>query len=113
MTGNSICSGDLIFYGVHALEQLYVCTGPGIECVQNVGEEGKDIVIITKRDGRKLVLTVYRDISYLFQTNLYGKKGWREIRVEDSDYFYSNTLRAFLRMMEMKQPPSRLKKLWK
>ncbi|MBC7330040.1 Gfo/Idh/MocA family oxidoreductase [bacterium] len=105
LTGNSICSGDLIFYGIHAMEQLYVCIGQGIKSVQNVGEEGKDIVIITKEDGRKFVLTVYKEISYLFQMNLYGTKGWREVRVEDSDYFYSNMLRAFLRMVETKEPP--------
>jgi len=105
LTGNSICSGDLIFYGIHAMEQLYVCIGPGIRSVQNVGEEGKDIVIITKEDGRKFVLTVYKEISYLFQMNLYGTKGWREIRVEDSDYFYSNMLKAFLKMVETKEPP--------
>jgi predicted dehydrogenase len=105
LTGNSICSGDLIFYGIHAMEQLYVCIGPGIRSVQNVGEEGRDIVIITKEDGRKFVLTVYKEISYLFQMNLYGTKGWREIRVEDSDYFYSNMLRAFLKMVDTKEPP--------
>jgi len=105
LTGNSICSGELIFYGIHALEQLYVCIGPGIKSVQNVGEEGKDIVVITKKDGRKFVLSVYKDISYLFQMNLYGTKGWREIRVEDSDYFYSNMLKAFLRMVKTKEPP--------
>jgi hypothetical protein len=37
--------------------------------------------------------------------NLYGTKGWREIRVEDSDYFYSNMLKAFLRMVDTKEPP--------
>jgi len=105
LTGNSICSGDLIFYGIHAMEQLYVCIGPGIKSIQNLGEEGRDIVIITKEDGRKFVLTVYKEISYLFQMNLYGTKGWREIRVEDSDYFYSNMLKAFLRMVERKEPP--------
>lgn len=36
--------------------------------------------------------------------NLYGTRGWREIRVEDSDYFYSNMLRAFLKMVETRQP---------
>jgi len=104
-TGNSICSGDLIFYGIHALEQLYVCIGTGIKCVQNVGDEGRDIVVITKQDGRRFVLSVYKDISYLFQMNLYGTKGWREVRVEDSDYFYSHMLKAFLTMVETKQPP--------
>ncbi|MGB9797117.1 MAG: Gfo/Idh/MocA family protein [bacterium] len=105
LTGNSICSGDLIFYGIHALEQLYVCIEPGIKSVQNVGEEGRDIVVITKKDGRKFILTVYKEISYLFQMNLYGTKGWREVRVEDSDYFYSNMLRDFLKMVETKEPP--------
>ncbi|MGC8834901.1 MAG: Gfo/Idh/MocA family protein, partial [Armatimonadota bacterium] len=93
LTGNSICSGDLIFYGIHALEQLYVCIGAGIKCVQNVGEEGRDTVVITKEDRRKFILSVYKEIPYLFQMNLYGTKGWREIRVEDSDYFYSKMLR--------------------
>lgn len=105
LTGSSVCSGDLIFYGVHAMEQLYVCVGGGIKSVQNVGEEGQDIVIITKKDGRKFILIVYKDAYYLFQMNLYGTRGWREVRVEDSDYFYSNMLRAFLKMVETKQPP--------
>ncbi|MBO3810249.1 MAG: gfo/Idh/MocA family oxidoreductase, partial [Candidatus Brockarchaeota archaeon] len=30
---------------------------------------------------------------------------WREVRVEDSDYFYSNMLRAFLKMVETRQQP--------
>lgn len=105
LTGNSICKGDLVFYGIHAMEQLYVCIGPGIRCVQNVGKEGEDIVVITKKDGKKFLLTVYKEISYLFQMNLYGTKGWREVRVEDSDYFYSNMLKAFVKMVETKEPP--------
>jgi len=105
LTGNSICNGDLVFYGIHAMEQLYVCMGQGISSVQNVGEEGQDIVVITKQDGRKFLLTVYKEISYLFQMNLYGRKGWREVRVEDSDYYYSNMLKAFIRMVETREPP--------
>jgi len=105
LTGSSVCSGDLVFYGVHALEQLYVCVGGGVESVRNVGEEGRDIVVVTMRDGGRFVLTVYRNIHYLFHMSLYGTRGWREVRVEDSDYFYSNMLRAFLRMVETMQPP--------
>jgi len=105
LTGSSVCSGDLIFYGVHAMEQLYVCMGGGIKSVQNVGEEGRDIVVVTKKDGRRFILVVYKDVHYLFQMNLYGTRGWRKVRVEDSDYFYSNMLRAFLKMAETKQPP--------
>jgi len=105
MTGNSICSGDLIYYGIHALEQLYVVVGPGIRSVQNVGESDKDIVLITMADGRRFVLSVYKEISYLFQMNLYGTKGWREVKVEDSDYFYSKMLEAFVGMVRTKQMP--------
>lgn len=105
LTGISVCSGDLVFYGVHALEQLYVCVGGGVESVRNVGEEGRDMVILRMRDGRRFVLTVYRDIHYLFHMSLYGTRGWREVRVEDSDYFYSNMLRAFLQMVETRKPP--------
>jgi len=105
LTGNSICSGDLIYYGIHALEQLYVIVGPGIRCVQNVGESDKDIVVITMEDGRRFVLSVYKEISYLFQMNLYGTKGWGEVKVEDSDYFYSKMLEAFLWMVRTRQMP--------
>lgn len=105
LTGNSICSGDLIYYGIHALEQLYVVVGPGMRCVQNVGESGKDIVVITMKDGRRFLWSVYRDISYLFQMNLYGTKGWREVRVEDSDYFYSKMLESFMKMVKTKVVP--------
>jgi len=105
LTGNSICSGDLIYYGVHALEQLYVVIGPGIRCVQNVGESGKDIVVITMKDERIFLLSVYKAISYLFQMNLYGTKGWSEVRVEDSDYFYSRMLESFVVMVKTKVMP--------
>jgi len=105
LTGNSICSGDLMFYGIHALEQLYVVVGPGIRCVQNIGEDNKDIVVITLRDGRRFILSVYKDISYLFQMNLYGTKGWREVKVEDSGYFYYKMLESFVKMIRTKEMP--------
>jgi len=105
MTGNTICSGDLIYYGVHALEQLYVVVGQGIRCVQNLGERDKDIVVITLKDGRKFVLTAYKNLFYLFQMNLYGTKGWREVRVEDSNFFYSKMLEAYVRMVKTREMP--------
>ena len=105
LTGNTVCKGDLIYYGIHALEQLYVVVGPGIEAVQNVGETGRDIVLITLKDRRRFVLTVYKDVSYLFQMNLYGTKGWREVRVEDSNHFYSKMLEAFVRMVKTNETP--------
>lgn len=105
LTANTVCKGDLLFYGIHAFEQLYTVIGPGIKSVLNIGLPGKDIVIITKNDGRKFVLTVYEDIGYLFQMTLYGKNGWQEIVVQDSDYFYSNMLKKFTGMVETREMP--------
>lgn len=105
LTGNTICKGDLIFYGIHPFEQLYTVIGSGIKSVQNVGFSDKDIVIVTKNDGRKFVLTVFQEIGYLFQMNLYGTKGWRQVVAEDSNYFYSNMLKKFVKMVETKQMP--------
>ena len=105
LTGNTTCSGDLIFYGIHAFEQLYAVIGPGIKSVRNLGSEGKDMVVVTKKDGRQFILTVFKDIGYLFQMNLYGAKGWRQVVVEDSNYFYSNMLSKFVEMVKTKKMP--------
>ena len=105
LTGNTTCSGDLIFYGIHAFEQLYTVIGSGIRSVRNLGSEGKDVVLVTKMDGREFVLTVFKDIGYLFQMNLYGTKGWRQVIVEDSNYFYSSMLNKFVEMVKTKKMP--------
>ena len=105
LTGNTTCSGDLIFYGIHAFEQLYAVIGSGIRSVRNLGSEGKDVVLVTKKDGKNFVLSVFKDIGYLFQMNLFGAKGWRQVVVEDSDYFYSNMLGKFVEMVKTKKMP--------
>jgi len=105
LTGSTICRGDLVFYGIHAFELLYSIVGRGIKSIRNIGSKGKDIVIVQYKDGRKFILTVYEDIHYLFQMNLYGTKGYKQVIVEDSDYFYSEMLRHFLAMVETKKEP--------
>jgi hypothetical protein len=50
-------------------------------------------------------LTVYKNLFYLFQMNLYGTKGWREVRVEDSNFFYSKMLDAYVRMVKTREMP--------
>lgn len=105
LVGLTICRGGLVFYGIHAFEALYSVVGPGIKSVNNIGSKGKDIVIIKYKDGRKFILTVYEDIHYLFQMNLYGTKGYRQLVVEDSEYFYSNMLKHFITMVKTKKEP--------
>lgn len=105
LTGSTICRGDLVFYGIHAFELLYSIVGRGIKSVRNIGSKGKDIVIVQYKDGRKFILTVYEDIHYLFQMNLYGTKGYKQVIVEDSEYFYSHMLKHFITMVETKKEP--------
>lgn len=105
LTGTAIGRGDLIFYGIHPLEGLHSIIGPGIKSVRNVGSKDKNIVIMQYSDGRNFILQVYEDINSPFQINLYGTKGWRQILIEDSDYFYSNMLKSFVKMVRTKKEP--------
>ncbi len=108
LTGFSICResrGSLVFYGIHAFELLYSIVGGGIKSVVNVGDRSEDILVLTYRDGRKFVVSSYEAISPLFQISLYGTKGSRTFRIEDSGYFYVEMLRHFVRMVETGREP--------
>lgn len=101
----AVCKGELFYYGIHALELAYSVLGSGIASVQNVGESGRDVVKIRYRDGRTLMLLVSESISYLFQLNLYGSDGWRQVVVEDDTAFYSSMLRQIARMVQERSAP--------
>ncbi len=108
LTGFAICrewQGGLVFYGIHAFELLYSVIGPGVKSVRSAGKKRKDIVIIRYKDGRDFVLAAYEEIAPLFQINLYGTKGYRNITATDSDYFYSNMLKHFVKMVKTKKEP--------
>ncbi len=108
LTGFAICrewQGSLIFYGIHAMELLYSVVGPGIESVRNIGEKAKDILIVKYKDGRKFIVSAYEKIAPTFQINLYGTNGNVSITAEDSDFFYSEMLRDFVRMVKTGKEP--------
>jgi len=105
LTGSAVGPGDLIYYGIHPLELAYTVMGPGIKSVQNVGRMDRNIVKIAYEDGRSLVLQVFKGIAYVFHLSLYGEKGWKDITVKDSAYFYWNMLNHFLRMVRERRPP--------
>ncbi|MDD2710917.1 MAG: Gfo/Idh/MocA family oxidoreductase [Verrucomicrobiae bacterium] len=103
LTGFSVCKegmGDLVFYGIHAVELLFSVVGHEIQSVKNVGKAKEDMLVLDYRDGRRFVVTAYENISGAFQLALYGTKGNRFIKVEDSGYFYSEMLRQFVKMVE-------------
>ncbi len=111
---SAICQGkymaaeNIIHYGIHILELAYSVIGPGAVAVQNVGETGKNVVKIDFQDGRVLILSVFPEISQLFQLNLYGRKGAAAVQVEDWDYFYWKMLTTYIQMVRSGKLPVRL-----
>ena len=84
---------------------MYSIVGKGIKSIRNIGSKSNDIVIVQYKDRRRFILTVYGDIHYLIQMDFYGIKGYKQIIVEDSEYFYSEMLRYFLTMVETEKEP--------
>ncbi len=105
VTAVSTSPNELVYYGIHGAELFYAVLGPGVEYVHNIGEEGREIVKVAYRDGRRALLLVNEGTRMGFRLTLYGTKGWKEITVTDAAYFYSNTLKHFLQMVQTKKPP--------
>ena len=97
--------GDLIFYGIHALEFLYSIVGPGVESVQNLGKKTEDILFLKYKDGRCFVVTAYENIKITFQVNLYGTEGFRSFMGENAGHYYSEMMRNFVGMVQTKKGP--------
>ncbi len=105
LTGTAICAGDLVFYGIHPCEGLYVLLGERVKSVRNVGDKGKDILAVRYKDGRRFLVIANEDINYLLQINLYGTKGSAQINIEDSEHFYSEMLKNFVGMVKTGKEP--------
>jgi predicted dehydrogenase len=101
----TVCNGELVFYGIHALELAFAIMGPGVRSVYNVGQEKSSVVRLAYEDGRSLVLMVGEEIAPVFQLNLYGSKGRQDIIVRDATGFYSNMLGKVVEMARTKQSP--------
>lgn len=97
--------GDLIFYGIHALEFLYSIIGGGIESVRNMGKKSEDILFLKYKDGRSFVVTAYENIKVNFQVNLYGTEGFRLFAGDNAGYYYSEMMRNFVNMVQTKKEP--------
>ncbi len=95
----TICGGELFYYGIHALELGQSVMGAGVRAVHNIGSPDRHIVKLSYGDGRTLIFMVYQSISYVFQLNLHGTKGRRDIVVTDGNGFYANTLNAVVEMV--------------
>jgi len=105
ITGNALGPNELVFYGIHSLEALITLVGPGVRSVRNAGSINRDVLTIEYKDGRLFTLTVNKEMGYVFQVNLYGTKGWRQVTIKDSAYFYSTMLKRFVQMVKTGKPP--------
>jgi len=97
--------GEVLRYGIHPLELVHTVIGRGVEYVQNVGDEGSNVVKIAYPDGRRIVLLAFKNISYTLEGVFYGKKGRRAVIVKDDGYFYSNMLKHFVEGIKNKRMP--------
>jgi len=98
---HAVGPNELIFYGIHPLELAHTVLGPGAESVINVGDtNGHNIVRVRWSDGRYLVMQVFEDVAYGFESRFYGANGVCEVKVEDAAYFYQTMLRQFIKLIE-------------
>jgi virulence factor len=97
---------ELVFYGIHALELVHTVLGPGVEWVQNIGDEERAFVRCGYPDGTSIMLQVLGPGGYPGMHGcFYGERGGVHVAVEDAAAFYGNTLMEFARMVETRRMP--------
>jgi len=97
---------ELVFYGIHALELVHTVLGPGVEWVQNIGDEDRAFVRCAYPDGTSIMLQVLGPGGYPGMHGcFYGERGGVHVAVEDAAAFYGNMLREFAQMVETREMP--------
>lgn len=66
---------DLFWYGIHGIELLYTCMGPGCETVTRVNTEGTDVVVGKWKDGRIGTFRGLRAGKEDYGAVVFGSKG--------------------------------------
>jgi virulence factor len=100
-------TGHPIIYGIHTVEMLHSIMGPGIESVQNIGDEKKDILKIHYGDGRDAVAVIAHDAKTVFRTDVLGSE--KHLSTGDIDRTGYQTgadgaMKAYLQMLRTKKP---------
>jgi len=96
---------ELIFYGIHPLELAHTVMGPGVEWVQNVGDEQCSLVRCAYPDGRSIMLQVLAPAQPGLQATFFGEKDFRPVVVTDGGCFYQEMIRRFVAMVQTRQMP--------
>lgn len=105
LTGSVMGPNELVFYGIHALTLLRAIVQTPIKSVQNMGEPGAAMVIVTMEDGRKFLFSTHEKARSGFEANLYGTAGAAHVRVSDAAHYYSTMLKDVVKMVETGKAP--------
>jgi virulence factor len=96
----SVGPGDWYNYGIHAVEAAIAVYGVGAKSVLQVHSSDRDLTVISHTDGPRMVIGTLRDSHAPFHVTAYGADGVAETDVSNYSGFYSNTIRAAVRMAE-------------
>lgn len=92
--------GDWYNYGVHTVEAAVALIGFGAESVQQLHSSDRDVTVASHADGPRIVIGTLRDAHPPFHITAYGERGVFETDVSGFSGFYTNTIRAAVRMAE-------------
>lgn len=88
-------------YGVHMVEGICALLDDmNPISVTNIGEEEKEIVVITFENGIKAVIFLYMDIAPTFQVSVFGNRAWRMGEIKNSYSEFRDNIIEFIRSVE-------------
>jgi len=73
-------------YGIHVLEGISPIMGSDIEWVQNIGEEGNEVVRIAYRSGKDAIIQVNTKIGFILRSAFYTSSGNHQIIDYDDNF---------------------------
>jgi len=92
---------DWIRYGVHLLEAIAAFLDDPVPVrVKNAGSPEKDVVCIEYDNGIRVVVSIFMDISSVFQITVFGRKGWRLIDIRNSYSMFRDNIIEFIRSVQ-------------
>ena len=104
ITANAVSPKYWRTYGIHLIEPVYVIMGGGIESVQNVWDDGMEIVHLRYRDGRHAVLQTSTSISR-GNVFFYGEKGLAQVGDPDAFFQFKNMISHFIGWLRSGKAP--------
>lgn len=107
---SAICTspGELSTHGVHITEMFHAILGPGVESVQSVQDEEKDVAMVRYLDGKKVFLYLTRFETQTFECSYFAAKQTGHIIVtlpQPRCLIYREMFQVVLRMFRTSQHP--------